>query len=129
MLIEYKIKFEKNGITITQQVGHGSSPPVAASRKAAATSASDVIQASSKELGAQFIPPAAVSSDTPETGGSNADLPATGEGDTSENGLGSGVTIVFGPTVIYRSAADPTGGSNADLPQTGEGNASKASNS
>src|SRR5271154_4635343 len=102
MLIEYKIKFEKNGVTITQRVEPGSSGAIAAP-KAVAAHASVKSPAGSVQLGSQFVAPAVVPAGAPAgtpaaapavvpkpaIGAGNVPPPGTGEGNTKGSALGS----------------------------------------
>jgi hypothetical protein len=134
MLIEYKIKFEKNGVTITQRVEPGPSGVITHGPKAAATPTPSVNgQAASAQLDDHYVAPAAAVAQAagaakPAAKGGGDTLPTdTGEGNTHGIGAGSGLTIMFGPTVIGGSALGPIGGGDTLPTDTGEGKAQKSS--
>jgi hypothetical protein len=108
VLIEYKIKFEKNGLTITQRVESGASVP------APAKPAPSSNLAVSKHLARSFAA---------STGGGPGDLPDTDGGGPpfALSGPGLGPITILGPIILGGWAApdDPgEGGGPGDLPDT-----------
>ena len=125
MLIEYKIKFEKNGVTITQRVEPGSAGAITRGPKVVATTNGSVAgQAVAAQLDDHYVAPAAAvaqaagAAKPAAKGGGNTDSADSGEGNVS--GSSSGLAIVFGPIIIGGSSLKVTGGGNTDSADSGE---------
>ncbi len=122
MLIEYTIKFEKGGVTVTQRVEPGpsteanvKSPPTAARALSVKLPDSFPGNASAhlEKPGAEVAkarsqaPEGGASEDKKGTGGGSEDKKGTGGGDEDKKGPGGGgpqsALIVFGPIVIVGS--------------------------
>jgi hypothetical protein len=125
MLIEYKIKFEKAGVTITQRVEPGSSGAIVTSAAADPPPPPAPNAGDSKALPQAFSAPHAVSPAKPALGTGPAKADKGGGDvaptDTGEGGVGgSGLTIIFGPIVISGTALGDTGGGDVAPTDTGE---------
>jgi hypothetical protein len=150
MLIEYKIRFEEDGVTICQRIEPDGSTEVkkqlAASRPAT-TTAGDTQVAAQGFLGSSHDQANETSRTTseparPGVGGGDGAKTGSGGGDGSKTGSGggdggktgsgggrpAGLAIVFGPIVIGSSSigagggdGGKTGSGGGDGPKTGTG--------
>jgi hypothetical protein len=85
MLTEYKIKLEKDGLTITQRLDPGTSQPLPS------FTASNALQAS-------FQQSKSANAATPKSGGSAADDPGPGTGEFT--GSGAAPITIIGPNIL-----------------------------
>jgi len=108
VLIKYKFKFEKDGLTIIQSVGQ---PAPLRARSAPADILKDVADA--KHLRSAFSKPAdgAAKDDAAAKGGGDGDeISLPGQIDTGAGGPGSGAITIIGPIVF--GGWGPMGGSD-----------------
>ena len=95
MLIEYKFKFEKNGLTITQRVGSGSSGPHATGES--------IVEENS--LKASFQESKAASTAGPKAGGNGLSGHTGGNGG-GPPGSGTAPVTFIGPFIMYCPCED-----------------------
>ena len=101
MLIEYKVKFEKDGLLITQRIEQGDA--ISGVKPDA-----PVVQ---KTLGPTFQDSEATTASSSASGGSSASRDEGGDSASRDEGgtgaLGSGPITIFGPFIFMRPPTPP----------------------
>jgi hypothetical protein len=104
MLIEYKIRFDDDGVTISQRIEPGESEG-----SVRVTTSGDDSGVTSKELPASFQMKAQAASDDSSRGGGTSDKSDVGGGTSDKSDVGGGEPdtapiIVFGPIIVSGKA-------------------------
>ena len=104
MLIEYKIRFDGDGVTISQRIEPGENEG-----SVRVTTGSDGSEVTARELPASFQMTAQAASGASSPGGGTSDKSGVGGGTSDKSGVGgdeadTAPIIIFGPIIVSGKA-------------------------